>query len=201
MDSGPALYSTRGTTPSRVPRPRPTSSTAVTPAFADSPVRTVSLPSDRDLTKPILERLSYGSRRVLVTRRLHIQGHMPSVTLTTEMRFAGSVARYSHDDRKQEQHAEPPCDAMIRCVSTGHPSVLPSDFLACYLSLKRPSLSALKELAGKGRLHTTDDDIVLLVRTPTLPPTRSDKSNSVGRAACLLNDKPVRIYVPLLVRP
>ena len=73
--------------------------------------------------------------------------------------------------------------------------------LACYLSHKRPSFSDLKELAGKGRLHTTDDDIVLLVRNPTLPPTRSDKPNSTGRAACLLNDEPVRIYVPLLMHP
>ena len=52
-----------------------------------------------------------------------------------------------------------------------------------------------------GRLHTTDDDIVLLVRTPTLSLTRSDKPNSVGQVACLLNDEPVRVYVPLLMRP
>ena len=68
-------------------------------------------------------------------------------------------------------------------------------------SPKRPSLSDIQELAGKGRLHTTDDDIVLLVRNTTLPPTSSDKPNSVGRAACLLNDEPVHIYVPLLMRP
>ena len=72
---------------------------------------------------------------------------------------------------------------MMRYVSTGRPSILPPDVLACYLSHNRPSLSDLKELAGKGRLRATDDDIVLLVRNPTLPPTRSDKSNSVVRAA------------------
>ena len=70
----------------------------------------------------------------------------------------------------------------------------------CYPSYNRPFLSDIKELAGKGRLHTTDDDIVLLVRIPTLPATRSDKPNTVGRAACLLNDEPTRIYVPLLMR-
>ena len=90
---------------------------------------------------------------------------------------------------------------MMRYVSIGRPSVLPPDLLACYLSHKRPSLSDIKELADKGRLHTTDNHIVLLVRTPTLPPTRSDKPNSVGRVACLLNDEPVRIYVPLPMRP
>ena len=117
-----------------------------------------------------------------------------------ELRFADSIARYSHDDWKREQHDEPTCHAKMRYVSTGRPSVLPPDFLACYLSHKRPSLSDLKGLAGKGRLHTTDDDNVLLLRSRTLPPTRSDKLNSVGRAACLLNDESVRIYVPLPMR-
>ena len=88
------------------------------------------------------------------------------------------------------------------CISIGRPSVLPSDFWACYPSHKRPSLSDIQELAGKGRLHTTDDDIVRLVHIPILlPPTKSDKPNSVGRASCLLNDEPVRIFVPLLMRP
>ena len=73
--------------------------------------------------------------------------------------------------------------------------------LACYPSHKRPFLSGIKELAGKGRLHITDDDIVLLARNSTLLPTRSGKPNSVVRAACLLNDEPVRIYVLLLMRP
>ena len=82
----------------------------------------------------------------------------------------------------------------------GRPSVLPPDVLACYLSHKRPSLSDIKELAGKSRLHTTDDDIVLLVRNLTLTPTRPDEPTPVGRAACLLNDERVRIYVPLRMR-
>ena len=90
---------------------------------------------------------------------------------------------------------------MMRYVSIARPSVLPPDLLACHPSHKRPSLSDIKELAGKGRLHATNDDIVLLVCSPTLPPTRSDKPNSVGRPACLLNDEPVRIYIPLLMRP
>ena len=90
---------------------------------------------------------------------------------------------------------------MMRYVSIGRPSVLPPDVFACYLSNKRSSLSDIKGLASKGQLHKTDDDIVLLVRNPTLPPTRPDKPNSVGRAACLLNDEPVGIYVPLLMRP
>ena len=74
---------------------------------------------------------------------------------------------------------------------------LPADFMSCYPSHKRPSLSDIQELAGKGRLHTTNDDIVLLVRNPTPPLTTSAEPSSVGRVACLLNDEPIRIYVPL----
>ena len=118
-----------------------------------------------------------------------------------DLRFADPVARYSHADWKREQHAEPTCHTMMRYVSIGRPSVLPPDFLTCYPSHKHTSLSDIQELTSKVRLHSTDDDIVLLVRSPTLPPTRSDKPNSVERAACLLNDEPVRIYAPLLMRP
>ena len=58
--------------------------------------------------------------------------------------------------------------------------------------------SEILELAGKRRLHTTDEDIVLLVRNPTpahyfLRPE--------GRATCLLGDELIRIYAPLLMRP
>ena len=89
----------------------------------------------------------------------------------------------------------------MRYISIGRPSVLPPDFLACYPSHKRPSLLDIQELADKDRLHITDDDIVLLVRNPRLPPPRPDKPNFVGRAACLLNDELVRIYAPLPMRP
>ena len=100
-----------------------------------------------------------------------------------------------HDALHLHQPANVPRH-MMRYISINRPSVLPPDFWACYPLHKRPSLSG----AGEG-LHATDDDIVEFVRNPTLPPTRSDKPNPVGRAACLLNDEPVRIYASLLMRP
>ena len=118
-----------------------------------------------------------------------------------ELEFADSVARYSHADWEREQQAELTCHAAMRYITIGRPSALPPDFLSCYPSHKRPSLSGIQELAGKGHLHTSDDDIVLLVRNPTPPTTTSDKLSPVGRAAFLLNDEPIRIYVPLLMRP
>ena len=49
-------------------------------------------------------------------------------------------------------------------------------------------------------MRTTDAGIVLLVRQPPLP-LGSDTQYPVDRAACLLNDEPIRIYVPLHMRP
>ena len=128
-------------------------------------------------------------------------GQAGALSDAAELRFADSVARYSHADWKQEQHAEPTCHPTMRYISIGRPSTLPPDVLACYHSHKLPPISDIQELAGNGQLHTTDDDIVLLIRNPTLPPSRYDEPNSVGRAACLLNDEPARIYVPLFMRP
>ena len=88
----------------------------------------------------------------------------------------------------------------MRYITISPPSALPPDLLSWYPSHRRPPLSDIQELAGKEGFHTTDD-IVLLVRNPTPPPTTSDEPSSVGRAACLLNDEPIRIYVPLLMRP
>ena len=168
----PAPSSRRRTTPPRARRPRPASSFAATPTLANPPARTVPLPSDHDHAEPIGNPL---------LRILPPPGDTPA-TLTTsdaldnavELRFSDSVARYSHTDRKREQHAEPTCHATIRYITIGRPSALPPDFLTCYPSPKRPSLSDIRELASKGQLFTTDDDIVLLVRNRTLPPTSCD---------------------------
>ena len=78
-----------------------------------------------------------------------------------EGQFADSVARYSHADWEREQQAEPTCHAAMRYITIGRPSALPPDFLSCSPSHKRPSHSDIKELAGKGLLHTTDGNTVL----------------------------------------
>ena len=88
----------------------------------------------------------------------------------------------------------------MRYIALGRPSTLPDDVLSCFPSHQRPSFSEISELAGKGRLHTTDDGTGLLVRQPT-PQPPSDSQRPVGRAASLLNDDPIRIYVSLLMRP
>ena len=61
-----------------------------------------------------------------------------------------------------------------------------------------PPFSEIQKLAGKGRLHTTDEDIVLLVRNPT---PAHYYLRPAGRAASPLGDEPIPMYVPLFVRP
>ena len=56
-------------------------------------------------------------------------------------------------------------------------------------SHQRPSFLQIQELAGKGRLHTNDDGIVLLVRNPTPAPYSLQPA---GRAACLSGDEPIQ---------
>ena len=87
----------------------------------------------------------------------------------------------------------------MRYIVHARPPSLPADFFSCFPSHQRPSFWETQELAGEGRLHTTDDGIVLLVRQPTSQPP-SDSLRPMGRAACLLKDEPGRIYVPLLTR-
>ena len=100
----------------------------------------------------------------------------------------------------REQQAEPVCHTAVRYIVLGRPPSLPADFLLCFPSHQRPSFSEIQELAGKGRVHTTDNGTVLLVRQP-IPQPAPDTQRPVGHAACLLNDYPIRIYVPLLMRP
>ena len=111
-----------------------------------------------------------------------------------------SPPRGIRTDWAREQQAEPVCHAAMRYIALGRPPALPDDFLSCFPSHQRPSFSEIEELAGKGRFHTTDDGTVLLVRQPT-PQPRPDSQRPVGRAACLLNDEPILLYVLLLMRP
>ena len=74
------------------------------------------------------------------------------------------------------------CHAAMRYIALGRPLVIPDDFLSCFYSHQRPSISEIQDLAGEGRLHTTDDDTVLLVRQSTTQPA-PDTQRLVGRAA------------------
>ena len=122
LGGGPQPSSRRVATPPRARRQRPTPPAAATSTLADPPARTVPLPTTT--TQRLWELFSYGLRLLLVTRRLHLRGRMPSKTLLYCGRLADSVVRYSHADWKSEQHEEPTCHATICCISMVRPSTL-----------------------------------------------------------------------------
>ena len=188
----------RANTPARVPRSRPPLAVVATPAPPALPAPMVPIPSGLDCAEPV------GTPLL----RLPPSADVPSATTAdvdalgaaAESHFGDSTARYSHAVWASEQQAEPACHAAMRYIALGRLPPLRDDFLSCFPSHQRPSFSEIQNLAGKGRLHTTDDGIVLPFRQPTPHPPPASQ-HPVGRAACLLNDECIRTYVSLLMRP
>ena len=133
----------------------------MTLALADSPVRTGPLPSNRDhaeLTGSPLIRIppAPGGTLSAPTRS-------DALGDAAELRYAASVARYSHADWKREQHAQPARHDAMRYITIGWPSVPPPDVLPIFPSHKRPYSSDIWELAGERQLRTPGDEIVVLI--------------------------------------
>ena len=118
---------------------------------------------------------------------------LPSHNSASPPRAIGTLI--GRGNNRPSLRTTPPCGTSLLAGRQSY-----QDFLSCFPSHQRTSFSEIQELAGKGRLHTTDDGTVLLVRKPT-PQPPPDSQRPVGRAACLLNDEPIRVYVPLLMRP
>ena len=176
----PRLSARRTITPSRVPRPQPPLAFATTPVPTALPAPTEPIPSGRERAEPvgtpILRRPPFPDVPSATTADLDALG------AAAESQFVDSAARYSHADWARGQQAEPACHAAMRYIALGRPPALPDDFLSCFPSHQRPSFSEIQELAGKGRLHTTDDGTILLVRQPT-PQPAPDSQRAVRRAA------------------
>ena len=190
------------TSPSRVdpspraPRPRLPLTAAPTTPRVPTPVPTVPIPSDRDRSEPLGALLLELS--ILSESPSAPKAGLDALGAAAEINSGDSAARYLHAGWESKKRTEPTCYTAIHCILLGQPLVLPTKVLARFLSHQRPPFSEIQELAGNGRLHTTDEEIVLLVRNPTPAhyPLRP-----AGRAACLLGGEPIRIYVRLLMRP
>ena len=76
----------------------------------------------------------------------------------------------------------------------------PAEFFLSPPHKFQPSFAEVRKLANKGRIITTDDGVRLFARQPTKPPT-ANATRPGGRAARLLQDEPIRIYVPMTMRP
>ena len=110
----------------------------------------------------------------------------------------------SQRDWSREQLADPVCSATITYVGRSCPSPFPLDVLRETLDSfgvrAAPTKDEVLELASKVAVaHVTTDDgdtVPLLVRKPT-----QGSNRPTGRVASLLNDEPIRIFVPTLLRP
>lgn len=105
-----------------------------------------------------------------------------------------------HRDWTRTQHNELCSNAAIKLLSFGTPSPVPPASLDYFPALTRPDTSNVLDIVNKGKLYAMDDDIFLLVRLPTPSPLPEPDQPS-GHAARLLGNEPIRVYVPLLMRP
>ncbi|CAB1107450.1 unnamed protein product [Ectocarpus sp. CCAP 1310/34] len=85
----------------------------------------------------------------------------------------------------------------MRFLSRGSPSPPPPDLLTLAATLRSPRLDDVLALAAKARLHTTDDNVTLLVHKSAPSPV----GRSGGRTTRLPNNGVPRVYVPMLMRP
>ena len=92
-----------------------------------------------------------------------------------------------------------PCPTTRRYIQLGCPNPPPLSLCDHLPSHTRPETVDITDPAAKGRLLQGDDDTILLVRKPITAASAPDGHNS--RRSRPSFDDPVRIYVPLLVRP
>ena len=133
------------------------------------------------------------------SRRISTPAALPEMSSPAEIEFVECVERYSHTDWVREQRAESVYDPAIRYLLLGSPSVLPDD-LFFHLAPHDPPRCRNCALLAIKATYTYDDGILLPVRK-LAPLVSVCPDMPGGRAARLFDNKPTRIYVPLLMRP
>ena len=81
------------------------------------------------------------------------------------------------------------------------PTSFPAEILTPVGTLPAPSASEVLELARKGTIFTTDEDVHLLVRRPNPYSGPTATATSTTTLSHTHLDAPIRIYVPILMRP
>ena len=83
------------------------------------------------------------------------------------------------ENNRTSLRATPPCDTSL--LAGRHPyqtTFVVFSFAPAFF------FSEIQEIAGQGRLHTTDDGIVLLVRQPTPQPPPDSQRSVDARLVC-----------------
>ena len=150
-------------------------------------------------TQSLWELLSYGLRLLLVTRRLHVQGRMPLTTLLNcGSRIPSRVFRMpiESENRILSGRAMP---RYVTSLSAGGRPCRPTSWNATTRSSVPPSqISRSWRVRVDYMQPTTTSSYSFVTRHCH---QQGLTSPFVRKVACLLNDEPVRIYDPLLMRP
>lgn len=105
-----------------------------------------------------------------------------------------SVEHHTHTYWAHEPRDEPVGSAATRFLFVDSLSPPPDDIMSCIPCSHRPLLSEVLTLAAKTQLHTTGNGTALFVhRPPTPTPCLADQG--------ALTHLPLRIYIPMLMRP
>lgn len=107
------------------------------------------------------------------------------------------VQSFNTVDWAREQQQESERVAALRFLWCGTPSPPPLDLLLVSAPLRPPKLENVLALAAKTGLHTTDDNVTLLVHQSSPSPV----GRSGGRTTRLPDTGVPRVYVPMLMRP
>ena len=198
MTSGPSgaprLSVRLAITPSRASRPRPPATVVRATAPAVSSIPTVPILSDHDRAEPVgtpLLRLPPSTDAPLVTTI-----DLDALDAPDAFQFGDSAGLYSHADWAGKQQAEPACSAAMRYIALGRPKVLPANCLWCF-----PSTSALPSRRFRSWLTKATCTLPMPASFYSSDSRTPRTQRSVDRTACLLNDEPIPICVPLLKHP
>ena len=111
------------------------------------------------------------------------------------------LASYSHRDWARDQDQEPLCRATMKYLRLNCPTPFPAEVLTPVGTLPAPSASDVLELARKSAIFTTDEDVPLLVRRPKPHSGPTATATPTTTLSHTNDDAPIRIYVPILMRP
>ena len=84
----------------------------------------------------------------------------------------------------------------MKYLRLNRPTPFPAEILTPVGTLPAPSASEVIELARKGAIFTTDDDVHLLVRRPKPHSGPTATATPTTTLSQTHDDAPIRIYVP-----
>ena len=203
----------RASSPARRPsRSRQMAKTAGTgPRLSRTPATPTSAPSSTVSVPPVISpssatpsspvssssRSSPGTADFSASSSAGSSGDSFDPTADDSSYLQDCVQSFNTVDWAREQQRESECIVAMRFLSRGSPSPPPSGLLNVPAPLRSPTLTDVLALASKTRLHTTDDNITLLVHKSAPRPV----GRAGGRTTRLPDTGVPRIYVPMLMRP